>query len=189
MFYVLKTNVHLIHLYLSLSEPQHPHSVLLKEYKNNMKSISLKNVISLIAEVGVVIGIFLLLYELQQNTDIARTNSYQQSIQSLNEVRGLIFSDPEIAEIYSSFMRDGVDGLDNLDLVRIRYIMNSLLGIYENAFFLNESGIFTEQEWGRFGDPACALSQRYDVLLANLPVNPGRSIFADEFNKYLQETC
>ncbi|PCJ27102.1 MAG: hypothetical protein COA96_04085 [SAR86 cluster bacterium] len=64
-----------------------------------MKLSNLSNWITVGANVGVLIGLAILILELNQNTRIAQTSAYQELVTQIVELNKLEASNPELAEI------------------------------------------------------------------------------------------
>lgn len=144
----------------------------------------LNNWLSLLANIGVLAGIIFLAYELQQNTNIARSSAYGDTVQEINEWRSLVASDAELARIFPIYIADEVDTLNPIEGQRLRQLVAIILGIYENGYYSNQRGIMGDSEWLRLNVRACEHQER---LARNSMDFSG--ILTEEFGNYLNNTC
>ena len=86
--------------------------------------------LTLAANVGVLVGIFFLAYELQQNTNVARSSAYENNVQEINSWRALLASDEELALIFNRYIRDDLEDLKAGERTRLSQLMAILMTIY-----------------------------------------------------------
>jgi len=120
-----------------------------------MKISDYNDGLSLLANIGVIAGIFFLAFELQQNTNIARANAYQQLNQDLAVVREWLVSDPVLDELYRKYQIGQSRELDEQEIRRISTIVRSMIAAYDNAYYFYTLGVISESEWRRFFVGAC----------------------------------
>ena len=89
---------------------------------------------------------------------------YDRSIDSMNEFRALIVSDPEVAKIWQAYLDDETGSLDGLDTTRVSSLVLLLFGIYEKAYFAHEYGVMGASEWERFQFQICRQFGRVHAL-------------------------
>jgi hypothetical protein len=103
------------------------------------------------ANIGVVIGLMLLIFELNQNSDLVRAQIHQA--RSDNWVSNRIdFADSEfLLPAYDKFIRAGgpldptaIDGLDPTESARVTRYATALMGDYDNLFYQYQQGYLDE---------------------------------------------
>ncbi len=148
-----------------------------------MNSPSPSYYLSLLANLAVLIGIVFLAFELRQNSDIARTSEYRENIQALAEWREVLVMDSDLAHNFEIYVQGNFSTLDEEYQRRVRYLINNLFGIYENAYIARQNNIMDEQGWQRFQTGAC--------LHFNL-VSASRiflTFVTEDFSEYLETNC
>ena len=70
-----------------------------------MKVSELNDWLTLAANLGVLAGLFILIFELNQNTQVSKATAYQDLISQISEINFAMASDNEIAGIFSSNAR------------------------------------------------------------------------------------
>ena len=140
--------------------------------------------LTLVANLGVLVGIIFLAFELQQNTNISRSGEYRENVQEINNWRALLASDPELTRIFSDYMQGDIDELSGNDQSRLYQLVQTLLGIYDNAYFSYQLGIMGESEWARFRRGTCDHVSRMETLNINFS-----RWLTDDFSSYIDEAC
>jgi len=139
--------------------------------------------LTLLANLGVIAGLFVVAFEIRQNTGIARATAYRENVQDIAAWRELMIVDPEVAQLYYRYMSEGIDGVEEQDRGRIGSLINNILGIYENAWLSRRYGVIGDEEWERFEAGVC---QHYLGAVEN-----ERSLryLTAAFVEYLDGTC
>lgn len=138
---------------------------------------------SALANLAVLAGIIFLAIELRQNSDIARTSEYRENIQALAEWREILVGDPELSRNFEIYVQGNYLSLDEEYQRRVRYLINNLFGIYENAFIARQNNIMDEDGWQRFQTGACIhynLVRESRIFL---------SFVTEVFFQYLETNC
>ena len=108
--------------------------------------------LTLSANIGVVIGLILLLIELDQNSDLVRAQIHQA--RSDTWVSGRVaFADTEhLLPAYQKFMAAGgpmdpsaIEALDPIELLRVYRYLQSRAGDYDNLFYQYQQGYLDEE--------------------------------------------
>ena len=145
-----------------------------------MKLSELNEWLTLVANVGVIAGIVFLAIEIQQNTDVIRASSYNENLNSFNEWRSLVISDPESLRLMAEFR-----GLDDVDSFKTRLLINSQWSVYEQAFYSFSYGLMEENEWARFSSAVCVnynRAKRQDIGVNQLSLT-------ENFQEYVLANC
>ena len=128
-------------------------------------------------------GIIFLGIELRQNNNIARTNSYHDTIQDIAEWRSTLATNPELYKLFGYYMEGKVSELSDVEQRRLRLLLNNILGIYENAYFSHELDVIGDEEWERLRRGAC---------LHSVAMRANGSSFryvTENFRLYLERSC
>ena len=109
-----------------------------------MKRIDIREVIGIVANVGVLIGILFLAIELRQNNEFARAearNYLTQSIYTLLEMQ----RDPRW--IAAKQRADSGEDLTYEDTIMLSSVNSAVFRHFENAFFQSRYGVYSEGEF------------------------------------------
>ncbi len=110
-----------------------------------MKKIDFGQTLQLLGNVGVVVGILLLVYELNQNRDLMEAQTRHEIAQSIVEQLGEIASNGDLADLT---LRARCGRLES-EVERERYFshVNSRLRYWEDAHFQYRRGLYDEAEF------------------------------------------
>ena len=112
--------------------------------------------LTLVANLGVVIGLVLVAVEIRQNTNLAQVQTYRENTAELTQWRSQMLSDPELITLFSEYWKTGqFSELDQNQQTRLGMMINNLFSAYENAFYSYKFLIIEQEEWNRFLAPAC----------------------------------
>ena len=147
-----------------------------------MKLSETNNYLGLIVNVAVLASIVFLVVELRQNSNIARTSEYRENIQNINDWRTTLAENEELNRIFQLYLDGKYLDLEEGQRERVKYMVNNVLGIYENAYVARQNGIMDEEGWQRFHLGACL---HFDIaVVSGLP-----GFFTEDFRQYLDVTC
>jgi len=142
--------------------------------------------LTVVANFGVLVGIFFLTLELRQNSRIALTSEYRENAQGIADFRTTIVGDPELSRIQFLLASGRGDELTPLDLWRWQYLQSNLFGTYEAAFVAWRNGVLDDDDWSRYRDGLCGNYRRLQAL------NDGEFVgfqATAAFRTYLQTDC
>jgi hypothetical protein len=115
-----------------------------------MKKIDLGPTITLIANLGVIIGIGFLAYELRQNTtQLSLTLEWQVNQRQVDLNRDFLSSDGR--DIFEKMIIRPND-LTFAEFQAATGLIFNFLNLWEDRFFLYKNGFITEQEWKDYID-------------------------------------
>jgi len=121
-----------------------------------MKNINAGQLIGVVANIGVIVGVVFLILELRQTNAIARVDSYQQTMSEIAEWRTTIVTDPELMRLLQLYISEkDHDDLDDAGRLKLTMLMSNLFGTQENAYFAYQYGILSDSEWERLESAAC----------------------------------
>jgi hypothetical protein len=146
-----------------------------------MKKVDLGQIITIVANVGVIVGIGFLAYELRQNTIAAQMANLQSSY-ALGLETGSWLLDEDFAETYQLGLQD-FSQLTNVQRLQFDEFFGQRLNIVEFAFYSRESGTFLEDNW--VGWDAWLRSEIQRDALRNLWQASKREVYGPEFRTYV----
>ena len=99
----------------------------------------------LAANIGVLIGILFLVFELRQNTVASRVEAASNFQDTFSELEFFIVQNPEFAELLES----GRNGrpVSNVENFRLTVFYGNVLRTWQNAHFQFESGTLNKEIW------------------------------------------
>ena len=162
--------------------------------EERLDSNRLNRWLTLGATLGVVIGLILLIVEIEQNSDLVRAQIEQARSESYVEwLRQAAVSD-EILELYVKMetlegsFGDRFNQLEPIERMRFRHILEARFYDYENLYAQYEDGFFSQSYWEQRISPSIAeWAPRWNT--AYPPDGPGgRQEFKNEIQRILQES-
>jgi len=134
---------------------------------------------TLAANVGVLIGIFLVLIELKQNTESAELQAAQNYVALSHELDFRIVDDLSLIDLFLK----PADERTPADLLRLDRWFFGSLRTWENGFYLHSQGVLDDDLWsGQEAFMADLLSK--DVATRNY-YQTNRKYFSESFTAYL----
>jgi len=104
--------------------------------------------IALLANVGVLIGVFVVAYELRQNTIAMEANTRQEfAAQDLEYLSTVL--DPSVLSVALTKSQRG-DQLTDLELSQLIQRQHMNFRVFENAFYQFRKGTLEAHEWSRY---------------------------------------
>jgi len=108
-----------------------------------MNSDRLNRWITLAANIGVLVGIFLLIVELQQNTESTELQAAQSYVALSHELDFRIVDDPSLIALFLT----PPDERTTEDIYRLDRWNFGLLRTWENGYFLHTRGVLDNDLW------------------------------------------
>ena len=132
----------------------------------------------LAANIGVLIGILFLVFELRQNTIASRLDAASNFQDSFSEIEFFIAQNPEFAELLESGRNgDEVTGADEL---RLTVFYGNVLRTWQNAHFQYISGSLNRELWNGSQSRLAVVLKEDHGLVEHWRKN--RSQFSPAFN-------
>lgn len=159
-----------------------------------MGSDAIDRWLTLVANIGVLIGIFLLIVEIGQNNDLMQAQIEQSRSETLVDWRREVVGNERIAALLAKFegsaadlTQEAIDRLDPVELVQLRMLVSSDFYDFENLFSQYERGFVSEEYWlERIDPPIRERASSWKLLYP--PDGPsGRKAFKDEVERILME--
>ena len=110
-----------------------------------MKKIDFGQTLQLLGNVGVVVGILLLVYELNQNRDMMEAQTRHEIAQSIVEQLGEIASNGDLADLLRRARCGSLES--EVDKERFFSHVNSRLRYWEDAHFQYRRGLYDAEEF------------------------------------------
>ena len=117
-----------------------------------MKKIDLQHSVSLLANLGVVIGLILLIVELDQNSDLmtaqiqqSRSDAYVAVMEARSDSDNLVLAIDKVRAAGGWRNPSALDGLSDEERARIRWYLAGRRGDYENLYYQYINGYLDEE--------------------------------------------
>ena len=150
-----------------------------------MKISNINESLSLVANIGVLVGIIFLAVELRQNSNIAQADSYRQIIADIGEWRNNINNNPRLLSLFIAYRDDhNFQEMNTAEQTQVAFMINNLFGSYESAYYSREYGLISGSEWQRLESTACN-----HFRLAALNQYNNVNFITPEFSNFLSVTC
>jgi len=135
--------------------------------------------ITLAANVGVLVGIFLLVIELRQNTESAELQAAQSYVSLSHQLDFRIVDDPSLIDLFLT----PPDEMTAEDLVRLDRWHFGVFRTWENGFFLHSRGVLDDDLWSGQAAFMAHMMQSSEDERAYYQSN--RDYFSREFVEFL----
>jgi len=111
----------------------------------------------IVGGVAIVLSLVFVGLQIRSSTQVDRAVSYERNIDSINQWRLGLLSDPEALTAWGEFAGTLPENPTPEDVksVRLFITLNALFGIYEKSWFATHYGVMAEEEWERFARQAC----------------------------------
>ena len=111
-----------------------------------MKKLAIGDVLSIVANFGVILGLFLLVYELRQNTQAIRLNAVQ--FQASEEAAfNRLWTDPALAKVRAAMEANGYDSLSAEEQLQMYGTVQSFLRIQQGLYYQLQQGGLDPTYW------------------------------------------
>ena len=110
-----------------------------------MKKIDSGQALSILANVGVVIGILLLVYELSQNREMMAAQTRNSVAEMLVDLLTIEVANSEVAEI--QVKRQSGEALTSVESHRIRMLQETYWRFRENVHYQYRNGLYQQDEY------------------------------------------
>jgi hypothetical protein len=160
----------------------------------SLDSDRLNRWLTLGANLGVLVGLILLIFEIEQNSDLVRAEIEQSRSESYVAWLRQGAANDQILELFVSM--DTLEGsfgerfkqLEPIERMRFRQILEARFYDYENLFAQYEDGFVSQGYWEQRIAPSIAeWAPRWNFT--NPPDGPGgRKEFKDEIRRIIQES-
>jgi len=115
-----------------------------------LKKLDLGQTLQLLGNVGVILGILLLVFELNQNRDMMRAQTRNELARGLNDVLSLTISDPGLSEII--VRANAGEQLTPPESLRLVQRTELAFRYWENVHYQYRQDLYDESEFSRHAD-------------------------------------
>jgi len=112
-----------------------------------MKKFEPGQILGLVANLGVIAGILLLVFELNQNRDMMRAQIRNELARGLNEVLSLTISDFDLSN--TVVRANSGEALSETESLRLNQRSEVLFRYWENVHYQYRQGLYDESEFSR----------------------------------------
>ena len=125
---------------------------------------SLNNWLSLIANVGVVIGLGMLIFELKHASDLSEVNSYQTRVDEISETSKEFALSIDLPEIYERLRAKGTSALSPVELRRVESWETGKIIRMQAQYYQYQRGFLEEHAYQAMLVAAAAHLSLWDEL-------------------------
>jgi hypothetical protein len=116
-----------------------------------LKKLDLGQILGIVANLGVLLGILLLIYKLAQNRQMMRAQTRTVIADGLQTFLTAVGSDPQIAPVYvrgslGDARRFG-DALSEAERAQYALLVNAAFSYFENVHYQYRNGLYDESEF------------------------------------------
>ncbi len=146
------------------------------------------SIAEIISGLAVVATLIFLALGIRENTEVTRAAAYERNIDSVNQWRLALASDPGMVRswgVYNDvFDAEATDA--EIERLRFNLILNVLWGVYEKSYYATQYGTMAPSEWRRFERQLCP--NRANALESDLWERMA-PLYTDEFANYVESLC
>ena len=128
-----------------------------------MKKIELGQALGILANVGVLLGILLLVYELAQNRQMMRAQTRNELSRGLTELLNITTANGELADIVVRANRG--EGLTDTESYRLGTRSELVFRYWENVHYQYRQDLYDESEFSRHRDTMEAVLAENQTLI------------------------
>lgn len=137
----------------------------------------LAEIVSGIAVVGTLI---FLIFEIRENSDLIRANTFEHSIESLIDWRMQIVSNEQSLQTMADYWDS-----ESPELLRRQLIVVNMWSIYEKTYYSQKYGLIGPAEWGRFERVIC----KYTKSTPDFWKENVAKFLTEDFRDFVISTC
>ena len=148
-----------------------------------MKKIDVGQAATVAANVGVIVGILFLAFELRQNTDAMTADAGATFLERSNGLAAAVAYDRDFAELWSKGEADFAS-LDEIDALRLSLHESVALVTFYYLFDLRQRGLLGDRQWQRLQWEIRSMAGRQSVRQT---WNESKESFDEDFQKFFDE--
>ena len=137
----------------------------------------LAEIVSGIAVVGTLI---FLIFEIRENSDLIRANTFEHSIESLIDWRMQIVSNERSLQTMADYWDS-----ESPELLRQQLLVVNMWSIYEKTYYSQKYGLIGLAEWGRFERVIC----KYTKSTPDFWKENVAKFLTEDFRDFVISTC
>ena len=152
----------------------------------NQKLSDLASIAEIVSGIAVVVTLIFLVLGIRDNTTITQVSVYSNIIDSVNEIQQSLYEDPELSRLYDAYVDQKTSSLAEVDQRRVARIAQSILRVYEKAYFGREYGVVGDAEWRRTQGAICLHNEWGES--AGVIATQTR-VLTEEFRQFVADHC
>jgi len=134
----------------------------------------------IISGAAVIVTLVFLIFEVRENSEMIRANTFDRNIESLIDVRMQIASNENSLQVMADHW-----GIEDPDMLRRQLYVVSIWSIYEKTYYSQQYGLVGTAEWERFETRICDYVQsQFDFWNENIS-----NFLTEEFRGYVVSNC
>ncbi len=136
--------------------------------------------LTLIANIGVVIGLVVLIVEINQAINLAEVGAYESRIQEISETNKELALSEDLALIYERLETEGLEALTSIERRRLHAWESGIVARMQGQFYQFEKGFLDEEAAAAFLGAAARRLELWKAL--------GIHIVDTEFRSHVEAT-
>ena len=129
-----------------------------------MKLDKLNKWLTLIANIGVAVGIFAIIVELNQASKLAEVSAFQSRMTEIQEAQVQLALSEDLAEIFVKYDSSGVESLSPTELIRIQAWHGGVMRRMQAQYFQYQKGFLDRSSIDMMVDDIASASERWAEL-------------------------
>ena len=143
---------------------------------------------ALIAEVlggvAILISLVVLIFEVRENTELAKLSAYEAVTRDLDEWRRDVLNNPKNMALFFAYPAE-IPPVGTEEQMRLNMLLLNQWTSLERAYYAHEAGVISDDRWDRMEGANCREYLRVpefyrDILFLRV---------TDDFRQYLEESC
>jgi hypothetical protein len=151
--------------------------------KLNLQNLSA--IAEILSSIAVLATLVFLVYELRQNTDAVRANTYQEMNGVISESNGIFLANPEVSEFIAR-TGSGADKLTPSDAIRLRAFISSMYRHADNIYFQYQIGTIDRRQMESLLIPMILNMRRRGTLRTAWEEGPDKSLLHPDLVEYIE---
>jgi hypothetical protein len=138
------------------------------------------SIAEIVSGIAVVVTLIFLIFEVRENSDLVRAESFNRGIESLVEWRSAIVSNDAALMVMAEHFE-----YEDPEELRRQMLLVNLWSIYEKTYYSQQYGLVGPAEWERFQTRICSYQRTgrelWDERIA--------VFLTEEFRNYVTSSC
>ena len=143
-------------------------------------------VAEILSSIAVLATLVFLVFELRQNTDAIRANTYQEMNAVISQVNGIFLDNPEVS-VFVARTASGEGELDPHDAIRLRAFISSQYRHADNVYFQYQIGTISRRQMESLLHPIVLNFQRRGRLRDEWLKGADRALLSPDLVDYLEQ--
>ena len=151
----------------------------------NQKLSDWASLAEIIASVAVVFTLIMLMIDVRENTEVVRSNSYDDLLGDVNEQAFIIAQDERLMRIWRLYNTGAAGELTDEERFTLLVLLRSTFRTFEKAFFAYQYGTVGDREYERFDRQDCNHFERSGSGLWNQI----KQVLSDDYWTHVEAIC